>query len=171
MQCNAMCGMPILPSLFPRLVHFKQYSYYSTTTGDCQPCNSACSTCTTPSNTLTTCSSCSLGYAGNPPTSLCTICYYGCASCATTAINSCLSCSIGYFYISTTNRCVTECPDGMYGVQSSRSCVACAYPCQNCIGSGGNYYCLSCLSGLFVHQYICHSTCPSSLVGYNRQCI
>lgn len=63
------------------------------------------------------------------------------------------------------------CPAGTYGQETTRNCHPCT-PCATCNGNnGGSYYCLSCVAGKFLYDYVCYSACPSGLIGYQGICI
>jgi|LakMenEpi03Aug12_release.lakeMendotaPanAssembly.Ray.scaffolds.fasta_scaffold1368587_1 proprotein convertase subtilisin/kexin type 5 len=50
-------------------------------------------------------------------------------------------------------------------------CYSCASPCTSCIGNnGGSYFCLSCISSMFLYDYTCVNPCPGGMIGYNGQC-
>lgn len=145
----------------------------------CSNCLTQCATCTS----LAVCLSCvvpyylynsecitncPLGYYAQPL--LCTACQTPCLTCTSPTI--CQSClSLSYF----NSTCYSTCPQGYYSSVSSatllnttvKECIKCVSPCVNCLSSTS---CMSCETGLKLHNYQCLSFCPQFYYDLNGIC-
>ncbi|KAL4493947.1 hypothetical protein ABPG72_021964 [Tetrahymena utriculariae] len=133
--------------------------FQNTTNNQCTPCDSSCLTCSgSQSNQCLSCQSprffqassstcvlaCNLNqYSQTTPVPVCQNCDSSCATCSGPANTNCLSCSGSNFLDSTTNSCVTTCPNGTYKNTTNNKCSPCDPTCTTCNGPS-NSQCLSC---------------------------
>jgi proprotein convertase subtilisin/kexin type 5 len=87
---------------------------------------------------------------------VCQLCDPNCYKCTGSSKN-CTQCTGSLYLDSTTNSCVSVCPDKYYSVNSTLQCSPCISPCVNCIS---NTSCISCQSGWFLFGNSCLVSCP-----------
>jgi hypothetical protein len=102
----------------------------------------------------------------------CIKCDPSCQTCADNDINKCLTCSPIYpNYLPDESKCLTQCSEGYYLNQSSRTCNRCISPCKTCSSETS---CLSCNSGSLFYrsQNQCLTLCPNGItVISNNECV
>lgn len=138
--------------------------YQNTTHGTCLPCKEGCLNCT--SNTL--CSNCHPGYyldstsEGTSSGYTCSQCAPECSLCTGPTKDDCSQCSSGYYMISNTSTCSSNCPDGYYADSSSLECQTCHPACLTCVGSDQSS-CSLCAAGFYLQPDLktCLTSCPS----------
>ena len=145
--CNTTSSLPLLDNGVCVGTCTNTLTYPDGTTSSCQPCNSPCLTCTSATACLscvngymlsgTSCStSCSSGFFFSTTANDCQACLLNCLAC-TNAI-FCQKCQAGNYIKtinSTANECVSNCGNQMYANSVGGSCMACIYPCLNCISN------------------------------------
>ena len=144
---------------------------------DCSACSGSNFYYTANKSCLITCPA---GYWGNSSGHQCVLCYqykasapnlYTCATCNGGLPNNCQSCNSGTYLDTLTSTCVSVCPDGYYGDNSSKTCLECYKAvsstdinkdCKTCYG-GGNNQCTSCNSGTYFLSVnnSCLGDCPA----------
>ena len=110
-------------------------------------------------------------YKIDVPEKICTLCDYPCWTCLDSI--TCLSCvpNSEYFYVSSTNKCETECPPGYYPDLEKNKCQVCKDPCIECLSSTE---CTSCVSGTYFFGISCLDECePGYIVqsATNNSCV
>lgn len=154
-------------------------TYPNSTLYICDNCISPCASCSNYSYCLTCIIGSSL-YLGicstNCPSGyysynqICTICSSPCSTCSNSATNctSCLTNLVVQLYLSN-NFCVQAngCPDGTYANSTFNNCSFCNSPCNNCANLS---FCLSCVTGNYLYNGICSSSCPIGYLATNGLC-
>ena len=138
-------------------------------TGVCTPCSSECVTC----SYFDKCTSCpperflynqtcfqecpELVTVPNGP--ICEPCDTKCTTCITTP-DTCLTCVDGF--INYQQKCLSECPPGMFHDTNLGTCVGCSDPCLEC--TTGPTHCSKCKPGTGVqYQGDCVPSCPPGM--------
>lgn len=161
-------------------------NYYISSTNSCIICTPPCATCTS-DTVCVTCvalynldgTSCVSTCSGNkiPIDGVCRSCDPACLVCHTTTSN-CSSCNAGYLYTDELKRCSSSCPAGYIKFSSNNSCIPvcpspyynlsgvctlCPADCLSCVSSNN---CTSCITGLFLYNGLCYSSCPPAFPYY-----
>ena len=71
-----------------------------------------------------------------------------------------MSCSVDYYFFPSEGLCEPNCPPIKYKDESTRKCLDCQPPCKSCSGPTNNE-CTSCVSGYYLLNTTCVTTCPS----------
>ena len=161
-ECHSTCPLGYYPNTTT--------NYCGTCDPSCSNCfasgNSSCTACATgyflQPNSTTCLSSCpSSGYYKNLLTNICTTCAAGCKACTSSTLSSCTSCNEGYYLQPSGTSCLTTCPTGYFGNQTTNACSACNSTCLTCSGPTSGE-CTSCGTGTFLNPYTnsCNATCP-----------
>jgi proprotein convertase subtilisin/kexin type 5 len=98
----------------------------------------------------------------------CQVCTSSCLSCVSNT--SCSNCAPGtlLIYLNTstsssvtqnTSMCVASCPLATY--PDNGQCLSCPSPCNQCSLNNGQILCLTCVSGYYLLNGKCSTTCPS----------
>ena len=159
--------------------------YGNSTFGDCQLCDVSCQTCVNsgptqcmicssnlylqstigPSSCLTSCPTNSYSSTLNY---VCLFCDSSCSTCQGALSNQCYSCVVGlYLQSSSPSTCLSTCPVGYYGDNTTGTCKLCDASCMTCLNVGSNQ-CLTCSNSsiLFLQSNVgpsfCLSSCPSN---------
>ena len=82
--------------------------------------------------------------------------------------NTCYSkCPEGFFGLADLDRCVKDCPSGLYKDLNTSLCKPCPNPCKTCESSGTKVLCSSCITDFFFDNLTrsCNNGCPAPRVG------
>jgi len=142
--------------------------------GACEKCSDNCIKCE--SDKCTQCDEgfkiqdnlcvlkCSLGYMDQGDS--CAPCVdSNCDVCS--PVNSCQTCN-SKTYLTNSETCVTNCADGFFKNEETRSCDKCDKGCLQCTGPK---QCVECAEGLNMLNGQCLAECPVKMTPLNRNCV
>ena len=152
------------------------FYYTDNTTSKCLLCQIPCKKCTD----LVTCVTCADNYflyQGKSCISNCPLQFIGinricepCVSPCKTCVDSttkCLSCQQDFFFFNSTNKCVSDCGEGLYEEYLNRTCISCTAPCKTCTNTTNT--CLSCSTGI-LYNLQCIFNCPKKMYNDTSVC-
>ena len=99
---------------------------------------------------------------------LCSSCTFPCLRCQNNSV-ACTSCQNGYYYVTETMKCVSQCPISYF--LSGMNCTLCNLNCYQCSQAVSN--CTRCSAGMYLKNWTCVTNCGNSFYGddQNQSCV